>query len=92
MAGLDDDPARDRDGALLRRHGGLPHAHHPRAVPPWGVVARDARRCGCGGAVDHRIFTGAVRALEEKGPRGGDRFRVLDDRLVRGFLFAHGDR
>ena len=79
MASLDNHSASHGAGALLRRHGGPPHARHPRAVSPRGIMARDARWCDCSGAVDHRVRACAVRALEEKRPRRGDRFRVLDD-------------
>ena len=90
MASLDNNPTSYNTGALLRRHGSTLDIRHPRAISPWSIMARDACWCGGSRAFDNRVHAGAVRVVEEKRARCGHRFRVLDDRLARGFLFAHG--
>ena len=78
MASVDDDAASHSAGILVRRLGGVANIHDPYTVSPRGIMACDPGWRCCSSAVDRRVRAGAVRALEKKRPRGGNRFWVPD--------------
>ena len=77
MAHLDHDPPNHGPRPLLRRPRSPPNARHPASLPPRRLLAGHAHRRARGGAAHHRLYPRTLRAVEEEGSCGGNRFCIL---------------